>query len=160
MGRPKLLEKTCPRCGITKPRADYYIRKGASNLRSDYIASYCKECQIAQVARWRIDNPERYKTAKTKALVRERAYYRQRKYGLSAADYQAMVEAQNGVCALCLRPETVKSRSGYVRPLGVDHDHVTGRIRGLLCHHCNAGLGHFNDDPEVLNRLVAYLTTT
>lgn len=76
------------------------------------------------------------------------------KYGLTVAEWEAMLEAQGGVCAICGEPETAKNRT----VLAVDHDHATGRARGLLCHRCNRLLGHAGDDPEILRRAADYLT--
>lgn len=73
-------------------------------------------------------------------------------------EYEGMVEAQDGLCAICGRPETTRScASGEPRRLSVDHDHVTGQVRGLLCHGCNVAIGHFGDDVEVLLSAVRYL---
>ncbi len=73
-----------------------------------------------------------------------------RKYGLTEERYQEMLEAQGGVCAICQKPpKTIR--------LSVDHDHRTGRVRGLLCYCCNYGLGWFSDKPERVKRLVAYV---
>lgn len=74
------------------------------------------------------------------------------KFGLTLEDYDAMIAAQGGGCACCGR--TV-NKSG--RRLGVDHDHRTGHVRGILCHHCNAGIGHLGDTLDGLRRAVAYL---
>ena len=78
-------------------------------------------------------------------------YHLSKQYGLTLAAYEQLVERQGGVCAICgERP--VKQR------LGVDHNHVTGKIRGALCHNCNLGLGKFKDDIQMLIRAVDYLT--
>jgi hypothetical protein len=70
-------------------------------------------------------------------------------YGLSVEDYDAMLERQGGVCAICKRkPE---------RPLFVDHCHATGKVRGLLCHGCNSALGFMCDDPRVTAAATEYL---
>jgi hypothetical protein len=63
------------------------------------------------------------------------------KYGMSMADYERLHEEQGGVCAICKREQMQKTRSGS-RPLHVDHCHVSGRVRGLLCKECNTALGH------------------
>jgi hypothetical protein len=68
-----------------------------------------------------------------------------------------MVEAQGGLCAICFKPEVRRKEDGTLRALAVDHDHVTGRIRKLLCHRCNLGLGHFDDDIMRLVSAVTYL---
>src|SRR5690349_757828 len=74
-----------------------------------------------------------------------RAYYRQRLYGIKPEAYQALVESQAGRCAICKTIPTTQKRA-----LAVDHDHATGRIRGLLCHYCNGMLGHARDNVEIL----------
>jgi hypothetical protein len=62
------------------------------------------------------------------------------------------MEAQGSMCLICRRPITAKSAH-------VDHDHATGKVRGILCFPCNSGMGHFADDPEVLCRAARYLLT-
>lgn len=79
-----------------------------------------------------------------------------KRYGLSTADFTAMFEKQNGLCAICKQPETQKLKSRTKR-LAVDHCHNTQRIRGLLCHACNAGLGYFKDSIELLKAAIRYL---
>ncbi|MGE0576133.1 MAG: endonuclease VII domain-containing protein [Reyranella sp.] len=64
-----------------------------------------------------------------------------------------MERAQEGRCKICRRP----AEEGQWKVLRVDHDHATGKIRGLLCHHCNVALGHFGDSPELLERAAEYL---
>lgn len=92
--------------------------------------------------------------ASTKAYTRAHpAKRRQRSlsmYGMTLGDYDARVSKQNGTCAICGdRPVN--------RPLFVDHDHVTGKIRGLLCLTCNSGLGHFRDSTDRLQKAISYL---
>lgn len=77
--------------------------------------------------------------------------------GLSLADYQVLSDAQSGLCAACGQPETKVHRNGTVLRLAVDHDHETGRVRGLLCSRCNYSLGYARDDPDTLRALIAYL---
>ena len=80
----------------------------------------------------------------------------QRNYGITEEDYDAMVVAQNGLCAVCGKPP----KTGGVRAasrLHVDHDHVTGRVRALLCLTCNHGLGNFYDNPELMRAAAAYV---
>lgn len=74
------------------------------------------------------------------------------KFGIDLAEYQRMTEAQGGKCKLCGREERTRQRR-----LAVDHCHKTQRVRGLLCHHCNTGLGNFMDDVALLRLAVAYL---
>lgn len=80
-----------------------------------------------------------------------------RLYRITLADYNAMLAAQNGVCAICSKPET-SVQGGKVRFLAVDHAHdETGSVRGLLCMNCNSCIGRMNDDPELLEKAAAYL---
>lgn len=75
------------------------------------------------------------------------------KYGLTRQAYDAMFDGQNGLCAICHQPEI----TSFKRTLSVDHDHITGQIRGLLCHFCNTGLGKFKDNPQLLVAAAQYL---
>jgi hypothetical protein len=95
-------------------------------------------------ARWRSD-PENVRQKKMK--------YIETRYGIKYADYEALGAAQGGLCAICRRPPT---NTKYGR-LHVDHDHATGKVRGLLCHTCNAGLGQFQDNPDWLQAGAGYL---
>lgn len=69
------------------------------------------------------------------------------RFGLPVAEYVARRSSQGGACAIC----------GKVAPLHVDHDHETGRFRGLLCSTCNTGLGKLGDSVESLERAIKYL---
>jgi len=87
-----------------------------------------------------------------KESLRQRS--RQKKYGVAPAEYQGLLDKQDGVCAICLRSPNTLSR-----PLAVDHDHSTGLVRGLLCSNCNTLLGLADDNPNVLERAWLYLAT-
>ena len=76
-----------------------------------------------------------------------------RKYGISGEDWRDMHRRQKGKCAIC---GTVGAYSD--RGLHVDHDHVTGKFRGLLCAHCNHGLGKFKDSKKLLRLAIEYLS--
>jgi len=75
-----------------------------------------------------------------------REYHLRRRYGITGADFDAMVEVQGGTCAVCDQ-----------KPEHVDHDHKTGKVRGILCFNCNQALGNVRDDPDVLRGLIRYL---
>jgi hypothetical protein len=83
----------------------------------------------------------------------------QRKYGITLNDYRRMEKDQGGVCAICGQPETGE-RNGKPRFLAVDHDHDTGKVRGLLCGKCNPGIGYFDHDADLLECAIAYLKRT
>jgi len=74
-----------------------------------------------------------------------------KQYGITEEDYQNRLQQQDGRCALCLKLPSKRVR------LSVDHDHATGRVRGLLCARCNRGLGRFEWNTGVLRRLLAYV---
>lgn len=71
--------------------------------------------------------------------------------------YQTLLAAQYGRCAICNAEETALAKSGQPRALAVDHDHGTGKIRGLLCSSCNRGIGYFKDDIVLLHNAINYL---
>ena len=80
----------------------------------------------------------------------------QRKFGLTQADYDLMLDSQGGVCAICNQPET-RMKFGKPTQLAVDHNHENGQVRSLLCAKCNMGLGQFNDNPVTLRKAAFYL---
>ncbi len=84
---------------------------------------------------------------------RSRTY--KQNYGITEEDYQRMFEQQGGVCAACRQPETRMNERLKGR-LHVDHDHVTGQVRALLCLNCNTALGMLEDEPQRIEALLAY----
>jgi hypothetical protein len=84
---------------------------------------------------------------------RERESALRTKYGFGQSVFDAMFAAQQGKCAICQQPPT----RGRGKRFHVDHDHQTGKIRGLLCSVCNVSLGGFGDDPNILRRAIGYL---
>jgi hypothetical protein len=89
-------------------------------------------------------------------------YKRQSTYGIHKAEFATMIAKANGLCEICSVPfDPPTPGSGTTQnDLTVDHDHATGRVRGLLCAGCNAGLGRFKDDPDRMLRAVEYLRRT
>lgn len=72
------------------------------------------------------------------------------KYGITDQEFETMLTGQNNRCLICL--------SEFADKPHVDHCHTTGRVRGILCYHCNVGLGHFKDDTQALQRAIEYLS--
>ena len=128
--------------------------------------------------RWRAANPEKARAvarkycATNRERVREynrkwyaahpekvRAYRRRAKlrsnYALTVEEFDAMVAAQGGRCAIC-----GEIPSGSRSVLDVDHDHATGTVRGLLCHGCNKATGFLHDNPDLLQKAINYLRRT
>ncbi|MCI0440747.1 MAG: endonuclease VII domain-containing protein [Chloroflexi bacterium] len=85
---------------------------------------------------------------------KEKAYQLFYHYGITLEEYDAMVKKQKSVCAICKRAPDPHKRQ---KALFVDHDHATGRVRGLLCNKCNTSLGGFSDSPFVLRAALDYL---
>lgn len=129
--------KRCPDCGIEKPRTGFY--RDRSNL--DGLAGYCKTCQRDQKRVWQLNNPEKHAEAGRRISLR-------RKFGLTVADYEEILQEQKGVCKICGKPCATGNR------LAVDHNHDTGQVRGLLCYRCNTHLGWLEcHKDEVVNYL-------
>jgi len=160
--------KRCTKCGEVKPETGFYAAKGTKDgLRGD-----CKECfaararewygknrerVIANVKRWQQENREQLRATRRKRNALRRREIREghlrRAFGITQTEYDAMLAAQGGGCAICGR----EPRRGS--SLHVDHDHETGRIRGLLCFKCNGGLGQFGDDIDRLATAEGYLAS-
>jgi hypothetical protein len=93
----------------------------------------------AGMKRWREEHPDEVKDSNLRF-----------KYGITLDSYNRLHEEQGGGCAIC-------GRGGDGKKLHVDHDHISGIIRGLLCNRCNLMVGMSNDDPTVLERATHYL---
>jgi hypothetical protein len=101
---------------------------------------------------------QRYKEIREANPEYYRDYDLRKKYGIGVAEYNEMFAAQNGVCAICKKPESrVDKRANRISNLAIDHCHTTGKVRGLLCHHCNAMLGSSLDSIENLEKGIQYL---
>ena len=160
--------KRCSKCGEQKPLTEFYLAAGMrSGRRSD-----CKACNLAakharyvanpepskrRVREWQQANPERVaetrrrRRERPEVKLREREDHLRRKYGITQADYEALLAKQRGGCAICGRKP-----SGKIS-LHVDHEHGTGRIRGLLSFRCNNALGDLGDSVQQLRKAIAYL---
>lgn len=132
--------RLCSRCRRRKPSSAFTPQASAI----DGLHAYCRECS-ARYARERLP----------KTIPYRRAYMRRMalaKYGLTEEDFAAMKVAQEGRCAICGEV----FGDGF-RDANVDHDHITGVVRGILCRTCNAGLGQFKDKVEHLGAAIRYL---
>jgi hypothetical protein len=90
-------------------------------------------------------------SSSTRRRYLDRKRHLSRRYGVSLEDYNKLVRLQHGRCAICFN---YPKRGGR---LGVDHNHDTGKVRGLLCHKCNPMLGNANDSILVLQKAIQYL---
>lgn len=143
------VEKTCRDCGATKTVEEFHRDK----TQADGRHLYCKPCRAKRsqgyYRRW---------TAEQVAKHKERVY--RSRYGVTPQMIDQMYELQEGCCAICgaakARPAQVVT-GGRQNVLHIDHDHKTGRVRGLVCLGCNVGLGGFRDNPRVLLAAASYL---
>jgi len=132
---------TCTTCGQVKP-VDEFPKWGRK----------CKRCGSVHAlayrkARYALD-PEEHR----KQNARLRKAQLMRKYGLTVEEAEAFYRSSNGLCQICGKPSEDDRKY-----LNIDHNHATGQLRGVLCSHCNRGLGFFMDDLANLRSAVAYL---
>ena len=111
-----------------------------------------KRAQREYLKKWRASNKERIRFLGRRQMLR--------RYGLTIEEFDSLLDAQGGVCAICRSPETYLLASGKDSRLSVDHCHETGVVRGLLCRSCNLVLGHLGDDVKLLEAAIEYLKTT
>ena len=153
----RLISKICIKC-----------KKGKVHCRD-----FCKNCydkwlkknnptyynnQKDNTKKWIKANKEKYKKGQQNWIAKQdkdylRDYKRMKqleKYGLTLLEYSSLLKKQKSVCAICGRRENKKN-------LAVDHDHKTGRVRGLLCFRCNFGLPFFSEDYDLFLKICNYL---
>lgn len=137
--------KKCTKCGEFKDEGEFYPRKDSK----DGLNPQCKACVKKQYQSY----------TKRRKAVRDALRADTRKnlnlkyhYKLSLSEYEQMLRDQEGNCAICGR-----SPDGFKRAFAVDHDHVSGKVRGILCPDCNRGLGGFRDDLAIVEKAVEYL---
>jgi len=180
------LTKKCPRCGEIKDSDSF----GRNRTLPDGLSYYCKACTRAnnnelyrrrresqglqfrepdnspqgfkRCSRCREVKPlERFHRQRTQSggyntyckdcrSVIQADTHLKRTYGLTRADLDALVDAQGGLCAICERNPAVH----------VDHDHVFGKVRGVLCFTCNVALGQLKDDVALFRKAIDYLERT
>lgn len=125
-------EKKCSSCGMTKPIEDFPRNRRVK----DGPHSYCKPC-----------HNRRGREFISKNHGSTRHYHLRQRYGIGIHEVHSLVDAQSGKCAIC------KDRAARQ----VDHDHQSGQVRGILCLHCNAAMGAFKDDPNLIASAIKYL---
>lgn len=134
--------KTCSKCGIEQPLTNYHKSKECS----DGHIGVCKACRSQQMKGW-------YSKTNYNSSTTRRAYKLKTKYGITIDTYNYMMVMQSDRCAICLTDDKGDRYDFWC----VDHDHTTGKVRGLLCHPCNTALGKFQDDQLILSAAVEYL---
>jgi len=143
----EVLTKICVDCGVEKTLDNF-----AKAIRNKYgRRNYCKPCDHARKKEWRKNNLDKvrktYNAWRGRNKEQRRLYERLRRAGSSIDEYIEIVKLQAGLCAIC----------GVEEELVIDHDHVTNKLRGLLCRNCNSGIGLLKDSQIVLQKAIEYL---
>ena len=137
--------KVCPRCKVKQAVSGF--QKNATS--PDGLQYHCRACRKSIDAR-----PEKRKADRQRYHANTDGYRNQhyrRSYGITLPEYDALLKRQRGRCAICRN----LCKSG--KRLAVDHNHTTGRVRGLLCGRCNPLLGYAADDVNMLREAIKYL---
>lgn len=144
--------KVCKNCKISKKINKFYKRSQSK----DKLRSFCKECDNVLATKWAVENPEKRKEttkkyrdanpSKIKNLVLKD------RYNITIDDYNLILKIQDNKCAVCYI-----DKNSLKRDLDVDHNHITNKVRGLLCGKCNKALGLLNDSVFILENLITYL---
>jgi hypothetical protein len=135
--------KICSKCNKEKPLSDFYKHeKGKFGVHS-----ICKCCRIEYQKTYKENHPN---------FARES--WLECNYGITLNEYHKLSEEQNNLCLICGNEEIViDKRLNKKRSLAVDHNHKTGKVRGLLCTSCNHLLGNANDNIQILEKAITYL---
>jgi hypothetical protein len=130
------IEKTCYVCKETKLVSEFY----RSNTR--YFQRECKKCNRDRKYAWHHTESGKRSSANTKL---------KRRFGVTIEEYEKLLESVGGKCEIC---GAINSDNGH--RLGIDHDHETGKIRGILCKACNVGIARLQDDPYIMQKAIEY----
>jgi hypothetical protein len=137
--------KNCTRCGVVKALTEFHKDK----YTKDLLYPQCKSCVKTKQAAW----ADKRSMQGKKRYISRPDYYRNKHlsstYGITDGQYKQMLAVQNNRCAICGLTSDKR--------LVVDHCHHSGRVRGLLCNRCNLGMGHLQDDVQVLESAIKYL---
>jgi len=131
--------RRCRRCGEEKNPDEM--------APATFSRHICRACWSKKGNEWQVTHP-------IESLRHKRKYSLLKHYGITLQEADQLLKEQGGVCAIC--GDELRDSRGYSPH--IDHDHVTGKIRGILCFNCNSGLGQFKDDPRLLQAALRYLT--
>ena len=110
-----------------------------------------KEKRLKQISEYGKSQPKEWHQAKG------RKYHLKKRYNITPQEYETKLASQDYKCALCGKDALDNKRGGKLDPLHIDHCHITNKLRDLLCHQCNSGLGQFKDNIETLQKAIDYL---
>lgn len=140
----------CKTCGsVRKTRTRHH--KGLN----PYLESWCAPCNSKKAKAYYKANPHKRTEARAnESKIQQKKHRLRKNYNLSLAEYDEMLQKQDGKCATCQLHFSV-----FKRALAVDHDHSSGKIRGLLCGSCNSSLGLLKENFDTVLRLAKYIQT-
>jgi len=166
--------KICTRCEVVRARDEWYDSQWKHGWCKPCMKSYyreknrpegitddprpCIHCGVVyrpKAQRFSVYCSRACNEAYRKDSGRGREGHLNRKYGISQSDYDDLLDAQGGGCAFCGKSAGDQKR--YKSYLHVDHDHKTGRVRGLLCDQCNLALGRLGDSVDRIRSILSYL---
>ncbi len=144
--------KTCCLCNNEKP-LELFAKNGDRGFRS-----YCKLCDAGAQKRYRESHREILNERRRKQTANDpkinRNYNLRQKYGITLGQWESLFDSQNRVCKIC-KTDQPKGRGWQT-----DHDHSTGKIRGILCHSCNSLIGHSMENENIMLSAIQYLKDT
>lgn len=152
--------------GVSEPTAsDYLVSLGYHQRRKQVLApdgmKFCHTCkQFLAESNFSARGKGKDAWCKSCNNIRNRPHalkHTLNRLGITSAEYDHLLEQQQGRCAICGSEEGHISKSGSQARLSVDHDHLTEQVRGLLCNKCNRGLGYFCESTELLSKALHYL---
>ena len=140
----KDIKKICTGCKIEKPLSEFYNDK-----KGLYGKGYkCALCNDSHGKKYAVNNVEKVRQYRRKRFLKAN-------YSMTVETFEALLSSQGGKCAICRKVlvKNIKNKAST----HVDHDHNTGAVRGILCAHCNSGLGYFRDNMEFMESAIKYL---
>ena len=153
--------KICTKCKIEKDLNAYSVDHGTK----DQLRHRCKNCRAKEAKDWQLKNLEKVSISSANYYKKNSEKTRNRilknKYGISLQEYNLLLKKQDNKCASCFQLESaIDSRLGRIRALAVDHNHFTGKVRGLLCTGCNAAIGFIKENAVRAEQLAQYIRKT
>lgn len=149
----------CSKCKKVKPEDQFSACK--KNVNRNFRTSWCNTCRNLKSKAWREANPDKVKSHNTKYRELHPGKSTEYSIGVTLDEKRAMFAAQGSVCGIC-RSHAHGTKHSKRDPNDVvawcaDHDHKTGKFRGVLCQRCNHALGLVGDSVELLKKLIKYL---
>jgi hypothetical protein len=176
------VDSTTVRCCSKCHRSKNLLEFSHHSHQSSGYRSECKACQRKRNQKWREDNPDRYRAILDRAHTKRKSdpvtrakhsagikVWRKtasgqrsmldnrlrHDYGITLEEYTRLLDKQKGLCAICGKPP--KGGSPTNQRLHVDHNHTTGKVRGLLCKNCNTAIGFLGEDLSRIEASIRYL---